>query len=204
MKILIVFITLLVQAVLFSQEKDIKYDAAFLKEKDLKISKLIKIDYINKSYKYLDSNFKIKISKNQFDKLFLHEQQQTRTYKDSLMIVLYAELGDNDAVNIAFHRILFSWKQLSFYIWENESNTKQLAESFGFKHPYSFFEFIGNPTNDNANKIEILKKMQTKISEKKIDTISLKPYNKFLDYAFKFNPERLKYNAEYLQKRRKK
>jgi len=205
MKMLIIVITLLVQAVLYSQNKqreNIKVTDSihfFLNAKTKKIDSLKAIDYFNRKYKYLDTNFNIKIDKKKFDELVLKNSIIVKTYKDSLMVVLLQELGDNDAVNIAFHRILFNWKKMSFYIWENEQTTKELAESFGFKHPYSFFIFMKDDNNGNPKKIEFLNQLQIKLLNEKLDKVGLKPYNEFLNYCFKHNTERIKYNEEYIK-----
>jgi hypothetical protein len=193
---LMIFITLLTQAVLFSQTKEKIHKAdslkGYLAERQKKIDSLKKIDFIGKTYRYLDSDYKIKIDKNTFDKIILKKEVTVETYKDSLMLVLIYELKSNEAANIAFHRILFSWKKMSIYIWETEQKTKNTASSLGFKHPYRFFEFLTNSKTDNPKKLEILTILKSKMSQKDIDKIDLKPYNEFLNYAFKNNPERLK------------
>ena len=67
-------ITLLVQVMLFSQniDKTSNHNDTidnFLKKKELKIDSLKKIDFMNMEYKFLDSDFNIKIKKNEFEKL---------------------------------------------------------------------------------------------------------------------------------------
>ncbi|AWG24271.1 hypothetical protein [Flavobacterium kingsejongi] len=203
MKISLIIITLLVQAVLYSQNEQKpniqRTDSLqiFLNAKQKKIDSLKTIDFVNRKYQYLDADFKIKIDKNTFNKILLKNAPNIKSYKDSLMVVLYYELGDNDAVNIAFHRILFNWKKMSYYIWESEQTTKQLGESFGFKHPHNFFEFLKDNNNENSKKIEFLTQLQLNLQNKKLDKVGLKPFNEFLNYAFKHNPNRIKDNAAY-------
>lgn len=195
MKTTLIFITLLVQAVLFSQVKNniSKADSLkfFLIEREKKIDSLKKIDFIGRSYKYLDAVYRIKIDKKTFDKIIVNKGITVQNYKDSLMTVLCYELKDNDAGNIAFHRILFSWKKMSLYLWESEQKTKQVAAGLGFKHPYRFYEFLtGSETS--PQKIEILTVLKAKLEEKAGVKTALKPYNEFLNTAFKHNPDRLK------------
>jgi len=202
-----VVITLLVQAVLFAQHKQ-KTDKAdslqiFLKEKQRKIDSLKKLNFIDMNYEYLDSNFKIKIDKKKFKKIIYEEPRVVENYKDSLMAILYYELKDYDAVNIAFHRILFKWEKLGFYIWESTEDTKEIGKQLGFKHPYRFYKFLKDTDVENSKKTELLIRLKSKLIKKINDTIDIKPYDKFLKYAFRHNPERIKFKKEYLKKHSK-
>jgi hypothetical protein len=212
MKNLLLFITLLVQAVLYSQNGKInstyKTDSLqfILNAKQKRIDSLRKIDFINFKYKYLDADYKIKIDKNTFEKITLENSPNIKSYKDSLMTVLHYELGDNNAVNIAFHRILFNWKKMSYYIWETEQRAKEIGESFGFKHPYNFLEFLKNEGSENSKKIEFLNQLKTKVLDNKFDELGLNTFEKFLYYSFKHNPDRIrdmeKYKEEFYQNKK--
>jgi hypothetical protein len=198
-------IILLVQAVLFSQNIDKTSNENdtlenFLKRKELKIDSLKKIDFMNMKYKFLDSDFNIRIEKNEFKKVISNEYVELMNYNDSLMTILQHELGDNDAVNIAFHRILFSWKKLGYYIWEDEITAKEVAKSFCFDHPYLFLKYLKNENIVNSKKTRFLNELKFKMKEENIETNDTILYHALLKQAFRKNPERIKEKDEYLKR----
>ena len=187
-------------AVLYSQVEPIITDyPLYLKQRKIKVDSLKKIDYLSKVYSYIDSDFNIKISKKKFDEIASRSEKKIKNHNDSLMIVLYEELKDNEAVNIAFHRILFSWEKLSLYIWENAQDAKLISERFGFKHPYRFYEFLRDKDIASQEKEDFLINLNRKVAEKIPNVVEILPIDKFLNYTFFNNPERLRRNKEYLE-----
>lgn len=164
-----------------------------LREKDAKIDSLVKIDFLSYKYKYLDKNFKITIPKEVYEKTILEYKfytERIRTYKDSIIVVLAAELKDEDASRIASLRINYSWKRLSYYLWMKEDEVLELAKKLNVKMPYRLKELFEK--NDPKVKSEILNlkdKLYLKLGNEDIKKMS---GNELLNFAFKHNPEIIK------------
>jgi hypothetical protein len=172
----------------------------FLKKKELKIDSLKKIDFMNMEYKFLDSDFNIKIKKNEFKKIVSNKYVELNNYNDSLMTILQYELGDNDAVNIAFHRILFSWKKLGYYIWEDEFKAKKVAKIFCFNHPYLFLKYLKDVNIVNSRKTKLINEIRSKMKKEGVKIYDSISYDILLKQAFRKNPERINEKNKYLNK----
>ncbi|URM35449.1 hypothetical protein [Flavobacterium anhuiense] len=166
--------------------------------KDNEIDSLIQLDFLDKKYQYLDKNFKIIIDSLKFNKIN-SEKLSTNTYKDSLAIILKYELKNDAAVNIAFHRIVYSWKRVGVSIWEDEVNAKKIAYEFGFNHPYRFIKYLRDNNKYDTKKNIFLENLKNKIEKTTGKDLSSSNSLQILDIAFKENPIR----ADEMKKHKK-
>jgi len=159
---------------------------------------LLSIDYINKSYNFLDSQFEI-----QYDKLAQKdvklEFRENSDYKDSLRTILDYNLKNEYAVHLAYHRILTPWERTSFYLWKSVEETQNIARSFGFDHPYLFYQFLISNEQNNRKQVlfdDLYKNLEENLGvEKTFET------NKaLLRFAFKKNPARVQAMKDYVKK----
>lgn len=152
---------------------------------------LLNIDYINTNYEFLDEDFQIKTDElKEFqassDTIKFRENA---TYKDSLRAILTYNLKHDYAVHLAFHRILTPWERTSFYLWKSVDETKALAGTFGFEHPYLFYEFLISEQS-NPQKEKLLTNLEAKLKSNLDDRQTFKTNKALLRYAFKHNPDR--------------
>lgn len=176
------------------KNRDVKSNSNITFRESTKKDSLLNIDYVDKNYKYLDEDFAIKIDSEIFETI---KDRDPRDYKDSLFVILYHELhNDSFAVNVAFHRILFSWRKLSYYILEDEKTAEAITRSFGFTHPYKFYEYLRDETISDSKKLEFLEGVKAKLEMELNETVEFKSYKDLLNASFKHNPERIRYNRE--------
>lgn len=193
-------------AVSYSQQKKLKNKeeinlliSSHKKEND----SLNKLNFLDIKYQYLDKNFKIRISHLDFSSINV-DNRITTNYKDSLMVVLKHELKNDNAAGKAFHRILYKWEKVGFYIWKTEEQAKALGNSLGFNHPYRFYEYLMDKSISTQKKLNILKEVKLKLEEKhKNKSYNIKPYKTFLNEAFKLNPDRIKAMEDYIKENSK-
>ncbi|MBZ4034968.1 hypothetical protein K6T82_09325 [Flavobacterium sp. 17A] len=182
----LLIVCFLLSTSMFSQQDMQK----LMREKDLKIDSLIKIDFLAYKYKYLDENFKIKIPKEVYEKAFVDYKfipERIKTYKDSLGVVLMAEFKDWDAERIASFRINYSWKRLSYYLWMKENEVLELAKKLNVKMPYRLKELFEKNDPKVQSELQNLRdKIYLKTAAQDIFKLSTKD---LLNYAFKHNSE---------------
>ena len=206
----IIFVFIAVSSFFLAQSQNDKVRLARLKKLDSIESvarkdqkerdSFIPLNLIDRPYKYLDDDFNIIIDSVAFKKVINYNPYgKVETYKDSLMRILIYELKSTSGGGIAFHRILYKWEKLGFYIWKSEKETKSIANDFGFKHPYRFYKYLKNEHIHTEEKYQLLNEIKAEI--RKVDTavIEIKPYEKFLRYAFKINPKRQQAMEAYLK-----
>lgn len=185
----ILIIALLSFTSTFSQENKEKIS----RENNPKIDSLVKIDFLSYKYKYLDKNFKIKIPKEVYEKTFVAYHfipEKTKTYKDSLSVVLMAEFKDWDAQRIASLRINYTWQRLSYYLWMNEKEVLDLAKKLKIKMPYRLKElFVANDPKVKSEVLNLKNKLYLKFGNEDIKKMS---GDELLNFAFKQNPEIMK------------
>lgn len=162
---------------------------------------LLNIDYINKDYQFLDEDFQIKTDElKEFQaSLGVVEFRENAVYKDSLRAILKYNLKHDYAVHLAFHRILTPWERTSFYVWEGVDDTKALAQSFGFEHPYLFYEFLISEKSD-PQKEKLLKDLQAQLNSNLDHHETFKSNKALLLFAFKHNPDREKAMKKYFKR----
>lgn len=155
----------------------------------------LRFDYFNYNYKFLDKNYKIKISKNVYNQTinkYKYFPEKIKTYGDSLSVVLMAEFNDWDKARVGQNRIAFSFLRLSYYFWITEKEAEQLVKKYKFKMPYQLYEFV----NEEKYKDGYLKnvifhlrnKVYKKTSNEKVNTMSVP---QLLSYALKESPRRI-------------
>lgn len=167
----------------------------------------IKIDFFTKEFKYLDREFNLNIDNYTFQKAikkYKFYPKKIKTYKDSLNVVLTFELESYHGARIATNRITYEWQKIGYYIWENANKSKAIGLSFGYSHPYRFYEFLINEGENNSLKIDLLNTIKRKLVNELNDSIPTKPYKMFLKFAFKKNPKRIEEMNAYLKKHQHK
>jgi hypothetical protein len=167
-------------------------------EKDI----IKKIDYINKPYQFLNETFQIVDNYSGEKSLNQLNFENDKTYKDSLRTVLKYNLESDYAVHLAFHRILTPWERTSFYLWKSIENTKKVAESFGFSHPYLFYQYLISEDTDKKKK-KLLLKLRKKLSRELQTEDTFETNKQLLKYAFKNNPDREQAMKAYFKEQAK-
>lgn len=196
MRTVIVIIALCMCSFNYCQNKDKERQKRFRQLDSIKKitqkerDSFLKLNLIDRSYLYLNDDFKIEIDSLSFQNVIKDYPGIVETYKDSLMRILSYELKSTSGGGLAFHRILFNWEKLSYYIWTSEGEAQELGYKLGFKHPYRFYEYLMDDTIYTVGKLKLLNEIKVKLSKVDTNAIEIKPYKKFLRYAFKVNPMR--------------
>ncbi len=168
---------------------------------DAEKDSLINIDYINKSYDFLDSEFNIQTQEFRQKPAGLKFKDNS-TYKDSLRTILSYNLDNDYAVHLAYHRILTPWERTSFYLWKSVEETQKVANSFGFKHPFLFYQFlISEDKNKEKSTLtnDLYEELKANLGIDKV----FETNKALLRYAFKNNPGRIQAMKDYLKKNTK-
>lgn len=177
------------------------FSQGFIKYSEKEKDSIKKIDYIDRQYTLLDSNFNIlahkilKVSSKELHK----KLNQSKNYKDSLRAVLEFDLKNSYAEHLAFHRILKTWENLSFYIWLNPKETKKLARKLNIYHPHKLYEFLISET-ENETRENLLNKLYRKLKNELEIEINYNSNKQLIYQAFRYNPDRLKKKRQYLEK----
>ncbi|TPV35022.1 hypothetical protein FJ651_05705 [Paucihalobacter ruber] len=191
---------LLVVMSCISQEKKRKNDAYKIENLDKKLDSLNNLDLFERHYDFLDKNFKIDIDSITFS-IINTKRIKAESYKDSLYVILDSQIIDDHAFNLVFNRVLFKWRNLGFYIWQNAEQAEVTGNNFGFKHPYRFYKFLKNDSIVTKEKLILLMNLKAKVEEHSKQKLEIIDNLSLLEFAFKINPDRLKFNKEYLEKR---
>ncbi|KAB1159742.1 hypothetical protein F7018_05380 [Tenacibaculum aiptasiae] len=168
--------------------------SAEIEKREREIDSLKKIDFLSKKYKFLDKKFNLNVDNSTFQKAikkYKFYPQKIKTYKDSLNVILTYELDSYHGANMATRRITYKWKKIGYYIWENNIKSKEIGLSFGYSHPYKFYEFLISERENDSLKIIFFKDLKRKLVKELNDSITIKPYKQFLKFAFKNNPKRI-------------
>lgn len=186
-----IFATLIFISVSCSQNRKKNNSASIShKAENKRNSNLADIDYLNKKYKYLDRNFKINIDSTTFN--FINkDKMHADNYKDSLVIILSHELQNDKAVNLAFHRILYKWKRVGIYIWEDQETAEKIALEHGFNHPYKFIAYLNNDSIHDSKRKSFLLQLKDKVEKSTKRNLDGYKSEDFLDFAFRQNPIRI-------------
>lgn len=197
----ITLILLLTSCATFAQ----KTSPEMLKKQNLKIDSLSKIDFIGYKYKYLDKDFKFKISKKKYQKSIKKNKfypEKIVKYKDSLGVVLMAEFKDWDAARIAELKITYTWERVGYHLWKNKDEVLEIAKRLNIQHPYRLQELLLRNDPKVSEEIENLRtKLFLKFGKEELKTM---PSDKLLLYAFTNNPEvmELRKNAHLKAKKK--
>lgn len=175
---------------IFSSASAQEITKEMLLKRDLKIDSLRKIDFIGYKYKYLDKDFKFKISKKEYEKSIKKNKvypEKILKYRDSLSVILMAEFKDWDAARIAELKITYTWERVGFHIWKNKEEVEEIAKRLNIKHPYRLQELLLRDDPKVSAEIENLRnKLFLKFNTEGLKTM---PSDKLLVFAFSNNPE---------------
>lgn len=161
---------------------------------------ILKIDFINKDYRFLDKEFKIKTAELKEIEVPTNAPvfRENSKYKDSLRAILNYNLNHSYAEHLAYHRILKKWESVGFYIWETPEETKKLAASLKIYHPYLFYEYLISEKS-NSRKNKLLNKLEAMLKSSVDSNQSFQTNKELLYFAFKNNPERRKAMNRYFK-----
>lgn len=167
-----------------------------------KIDSLSKIDFLSYNYKYLDKDFKFKISRKKFEKSIEKHKfypERLRNYKDSLGVVLMAEFNDWDAARIAELKITYSWERVGYHLLKNKDEVIEIAKKLNIKYPYRLQELLLRNDPKVSTEIEKLRnKLFLSFEKKELKTMSSK---QLLSFAFSNNPELIKLRQQSHKKK---
>lgn len=161
-------------------------------------------DCLNHKYKYLDKNYKIRISSELFQRLLKENKfypEAIKTYNDSIGVVMCGEFERWPQRNIASYEITFSWLRMGYILWITESQAKELGRRYAFKMPYQLHRYIYDDSEKwDSYMIGFMSDLRSRISKhtKKAEVINM-PYKEFLRFALVNSPARIK-DAEALSK----
>ena len=178
-----------------------------LKSQEYSILNPVKIDYLAYKYKYLDKDYSIRISSDEFNKAvenYKFYPNKINNYQDSLAVIMMLEFNDWGKCNQATITIGFSWKRLGYYTWQTEKEAKLFAKSVGINHPWRMYELLINEKDNTIGIISFFEVLRTKMinidNNLKFENLSRK---KTLFLALRINPQRIadvKKDAEIKQK----
>lgn len=161
----------------------------------IRFDSIKKIDFINYNYKYLDVDYQITATSDDFEKSLVQNRfykNTIRNYSDSLSVVLMLEFGDWQVMNIAKSRIVFSWKKLSMYLYKEESDLKKIAAEINMmKHPYLLYNYFKSPEESNVKnrEMERLRKILSSKLGISMSVLKLKRNIDLLELCYKNHPE---------------
>jgi len=120
--------------------------------------------------KYLDKNYKIVISKKEFDNKVKISQaipSRIRNFRDSVAIVLFDEFKNYEVYTAAVFQITYTWTRLANHLWQSESYLQKVASLKSIHHPYLFKKFlIEQPLNPLT--LEIVSNLKGKMKKANI------------------------------------
>lgn len=157
---------------------------------------LIKLNFIDREYKYLDNDFNIigldsvafqnSILKYKFSFRHLPELRK----QDSVKVALMTEFEDWEHTRLAALRINFNWTRLSYYLWLSPAESKIASSEFGFNHPYRFYKFLKDSTIVTRQKTSFFNSLLKKMNQREIFLDDDFSYNQILNKALVENPIR--------------
>lgn len=201
MKTLLTLLLVLSFSVVHAQkhdhENDLKKSKSLLsKVQRSKLDSLLAIDWLDHSYTFLDADYDIKISHRDFQKSLKKGKfipERITDHSDSLSVVLFAELKDNDATRIAAMRINYSWERLGWNLLMTQDEARNLAKELNFNKPYRVKEYVEDESITVNKRLEILNKLRKDVAQleqvtENVDELNLK---ELFNRAFRYSPERL-------------
>lgn len=177
------------------------HTSTVLKTDNSNIQELMKINYFTLKYRFLDKNFKVKMSSTDFQ--FVKKKygfSNAQTAKDSLGIALMGEFNDWDKARIAELRLTYTWLRLSYHLLLTDYQTKELAKEFKIKYPWLLKQTIADNSTSKAKKVIIELKKRIQKIEPDLD-LSLMSADDLMRKALDINPAR---KQKYAQESRHK
>lgn len=171
------------------------------------VQKYRQIDYLKYPYKYLDDNLNIIISNETFDSILIANEyysDRIQRYKDSIRVVLCGEFESDIQQRVAYTSLTMSWLRVSYYIWISESDTRNLGERYSFQYPYELYDYIYYHQNEWDNYMcNFIEKLKNKVIEETGNNeVITMDHSKFLGYALRSNPKRIKDFEKVKEERR--
>lgn len=159
-----------------------------------KIDSLSKIDFINRTYKYLDQNLKPNIPEVLYRETFVKNkfiERPSYKYSDSVSVCLMAEFNDDVACRIAKIQITYTWLRVGYHLLLSAKECQDLANSLHITKPFLFQRFVrDNPKNDNV--IEIMTGLRNRLLYVKPElNFENLTNNELLNLGLKYNPVRI-------------
>jgi len=157
------------------------------------------INYVDYPYKYLDKNFKIKISQKDYEETvdkygFYRERVIGTSYKDSLSVVMTKEFGDWKIVNKATFQVGYDWERVAYHLWVSPEEAKEFAKKFNITHPYSFMLFLRKSENSDDKYIkEFFTRLRVQVIDRtKDERVKNFSNSQLMDFAMYNSPKRIK------------
>lgn len=185
----------------FSQERTAKEHITIAKE-------YRKYDYLKHKYKYLDENFAIHISSEEFQDLIKKHRfypNAIKTYRDSISVVMHGEFDNPYQPRIATNHITMTWQRVSYYLWLSPEKTKEIGMRYSFRMPYQLYDYIFHEqSNWDAYMTNLITELRNKVFKNT-------GYNKVLtmnsdslqQYVLIYSPDRIR-DAKELKPRSEK
>ena len=171
--------------------------ALLMSQNKIPSSKSIQVNFFTYKYKYLDSNFNIKIPDEEFQKAiikykFYPERVIGQSYKDSLLVVLADEFSDDHMVNSAGFQLSYSWLRLSYHLLITAEECQKLGKKYEFKHPYLFQKYLSNDKNHDAYLKRLFIHLREKVfkltKDEKVKTMNA---YQLMNVALRNSPQRI-------------
>jgi len=156
------------------------------------------IDYLNYPYKYLDKDFKIKISDKTFQESvvknqFIASRVIGKKYTDSLSVVLMAEFGNWEQSRLAQFKISYGWERVGAHLLIPAEEAKKLGKKYGQLYPYNMSVFLRDEKNHDAYLKNLFNNLRVELfkitGDKKVNQLSI---SKLMDEANRNSPDRIK------------
>ncbi|WP_420552553.1 hypothetical protein [Tenacibaculum aiptasiae] len=163
-----------------------------------KIDSISSINFLDYPYKYIDKDYKINISSEEFKKAYLKYPMKISNYNDSISLITMYEFNDWTASRIASYRINFKWETLGYYIWKSANESKIFAKKLGIKRPYKVYKLLIDDNNNQLEVVDFFSELAIKMNHSQETFESRK---NILKRAFRNNPDRLKHATKFHNKR---
>ncbi|MEC5158514.1 hypothetical protein [Chryseobacterium sp. MP_3.2] len=156
------------------------------------------IDYLTYPYKYLDKDFKIKISDKTFQESvvknqFIASRVIGKKYTDSLSVVLMAEFGNWEQSRLAQFKISYGWERVGAHLLISAEDAKNLGKRYEQVYPYKMSVFLRDEKNHDAYLKTLFQNLRKELflltGDKKVDNLSI---SKLMDEANRKSPDRIK------------
>lgn len=152
-------------------------------------------DYLDYDYRFLDEDYAIVISLQEFSALLEKDhlpEQAMASYSDSLSLVLASELQNYSEVREAMYVLLFTWKRVGYYLWMTPGEAKALAHRLGQdKHPYLLMSYIYNEEHQDKVILDLIANLKAKLGFETGARIVDMTRKDLLDETYRYNPQRL-------------
>ena len=152
-----------------------------------------KFNFFKFNYKFLKSDYTIKITDKQFQEIILkykYYPKSTYQHSDSLQIVLASEFKSDVQRRMAYLRLSYTWERVGLFCRESSENLKKYAKNLKIEHPYEFKTQLENKNQENNILINILANLRKELRQQyTMEIIDKMSNNELLNFSFKNNPK---------------